>query len=115
MDLTRLPKSLLLCSPVKTLTLLGVAITASVSRLWREEWSFPEKKGGKCVSEKTESRGFRKTQKQPWFALLHFSMSNDHYLNAGLEKLDFHTSGKLNLASATNGFKRDKEVLQRTT
>lgn len=45
MDLTRLPKSLSLCSPVETLKLLGAVITASVSTLWqREEWSFPEKK-----------------------------------------------------------------------
>lgn len=78
-------------------------------------FSRKKKKKEKLVSEKIEGRGFRKTEKQPWFALLHFSKSNDRYLYAVLEKLDFHTSGKLNLSSVTNGFKRDREVLQRTT
>lgn len=37
-------KSLSLCSPVETLTLLGAVITASVSTLWqREELGFPER------------------------------------------------------------------------
>lgn len=45
---------------------------------------------------KAEVLGRQKT-KQPWFALLHLSLSNDHYLYVGSEKLDFHTLGKLNL------------------
>lgn len=99
-------QSLSLCSPVEMLTLLGTVITASVSTLWQqEELVFPEKekRKEKLVTEKTKT-GFRKTEKQSWFALLHFSKSNDHYLYAGLEKLDFHTSGILNLSSITNGF-----------
>lgn len=113
-------QSLSLCSPVEMLTLLGAVITASVSTLWqRQELGFPEKKKKRknlfLRKLKAEVLGKpNKKKKQPRFALLHFK-SNDHYLYGELEKLDFHTSGILNLSSVTNGFKRDREVPQRTT
>ena len=119
-------QSLSLCSPVETFTLLGAVITASVSTLrQREEQGFPErskkKEKEKLAPEKIEGRGLRKTKKEKKTrnslgSLCCISLSQTIAIcTLGLEKSDFHTSGILNLSSVTNGFKRDREVLQRTT
>lgn len=66
--------SLSLCSPVEMLTLLGAAITASVSTLWQTEHDgFAEEK--KNVSGENECRSYRKNKTltaASGFALLHF-------------------------------------------
>lgn len=64
---------------------------------------------------KTRASGKTKKQKKKTALVCFVAFLCDHYLYAGLEKLDFHTSGKLNLVSVINGFERDREVLQRTT
>lgn len=65
------------------------------------------KKKEKLVSEKIEGRGL--------VCFVAFLEVKRSLSVCGLENSDFHTSGIFNLSSVTNGFKRDRKILQRTT